>query len=163
VPPLESFYRVHWVAVPKALRARRVNSLNTSWRLLRCDLLEGNQFLLCCFGGTLVATWAATLHLSWHTLRRIRDSRMQTPLLTPLPRPSADAADWRNTDLSLGGSSATSQSSTTRLVLSRTWLVPLVVMCSMSRFQSLAILRLRLCGRTLLDYPMEDRYLFFLR
>ena len=33
----------------------------------------------------------------------------------------------------------------------------------MSRFQSLAILRLKLRSRVLLDYPMDDKHLFFLR
>ena len=62
-----------------------------------------------------------------------------------------------------GASSDTSQSSTTQLILKYTWQIPLVVLCSMSRFQSLAILRLKVCHRVLLDYPMDDKHLFFLR
>eukprot|EP01047_Picozoa_sp_COSAG01_P045921 COSAG01_NODE_4268_length_5196_cov_4.984304_2_plen_330_part_00 len=132
-------------------------SLNTSRRLLKCDGLEGHLFLFGCFALTMVTTWVATVYLTWHTLQRIKDSRVvgeQQQLL--LPRPSADSAEvWRSTDLSLGASSATSQSSTTQLALHLRWRLSLVVLCSISRFQSLAILRLRLCGRTLLDYPME--------
>jgi hypothetical protein len=134
-------------------------SLNTSRRLLKCDGLEGHLFLFGCFALTMVATWVATVYLTWHTLQRIKDSRVvgaQQQLLPQLPRPSTDSAEvWRSTDLSLGASSATSQSSTTQPALHLRWRLSLVVLCSISRFQSLAILRLRLCGRTLLDYPME--------
>ena len=42
------------------------------------------------------------------------------------------------------------------------WL-PLLVFCSATRFQSMATLRLRLCGVDVVNYPMWDKHLFFLR
>ena len=39
----------------------------------------------------------------------------------------------------------------------------LILILSATNFQSLAILRLQLCGHKILFYPMQDRHLHFLR
>ena len=57
----------------------------------------------------------------------------------------------------------TDLSETTEWMLRDKCKLPLVLLCSLTRLQSLAILRLELCGRRLLDYPMRDEHLHFLR
>lgn len=60
-----------------------VLSVNVCLCLLNCGgAVEGHWFLFGSFLGTLVATWTATVHLSWHTLGVIRAGRAD-PLLGP--------------------------------------------------------------------------------
>jgi len=94
----------------------------------------------------------ATIGLSFDTLNTIRDARRQAHqahLAAPLRSSAAE--------------SAATDSSTTRTALLYPKLIPFVIFGSIPRMQSLAMLRLRLCGVKVYKYPMDDRHMFFLR
>jgi hypothetical protein len=148
--------------------------VKSALNLYGCDELKQNGSLLfVCLASSIVATVCATLYLSYHMLATIRtDLRDLTQaqgdtLDTLLRRPSGDI----DTSHVTGPSASTSASSTLSEALSETtrWIVndrgklPLILILSATNFQSLAILRLQLCGHKILLYPMQDRHLHFLR
>eukprot|EP01044_Picomonas_judraskeda_P011676 COSAG03_NODE_1611_length_3776_cov_92.161817_3_plen_555_part_00 len=120
-------------------------SVNTCYNLFSCKQLEGNIVLALCFLAALVVNYSATIALAFYTLDYIRKTRHVPSLTEPLR------------------ARASTTSSTTGTVLRFRSLLPLLVVGTIPRFQSLAILRLRLFGATIFDYPMEDCHLFFIR
>ena len=124
-----------------------VLSMKTCYSMFSCEELQGSIVLALCFLTALVVNYSTTVLLAFHTLRHIRESRHANTATAPL-RPRAS------------GSTA---SSTTQTALGFRRLLPLIVVGSIPRFQSLAMLRLRLCGVSVLNYPMEDCHMFFIR
>ena len=120
-------------------------SMKTCYSMFSCEELQGSFVLALCFLAALVVNYSATVILAFHTLNHIRESR-RANTLTTLLRPRASTA-----------------SSTTRTALGFRRLLPLIVIGSIPRLQSLAMLRLRLFGVEVLNYPMEDRHMFFIR
>ena len=95
----------------------------------------GQTVLFYCCLATLVVTTLMTWGLGYMTLRRV---------VTVDEREGSPARKWLVDNAAVG---------------------PLVVLASSSRLNSMAILRLRLCGKMLLDFPDSPghRYFYFLR
>ena len=95
----------------------------------------GQWALLCCCLTALLATTATTFHLGFCVLREVKSS------------------------------GATRDDGTT----AKQWLashanpVAVVVLVASSRLDMIAILRLKLCGRVIIDLPMEHRHFHFAR
>jgi hypothetical protein len=124
---------------------------------------------------SIVATAVATVYLSCRVLVAIRQDMRDRPAdqetdHSLLQDVSADFDSSRDsatstTTASSNASSALSLavSETTRWVINDKGKLPLILLLSVTRLQSLAILKLRIRDRELLDYPMQDRHLHFLR
>lgn len=147
-------------------------SMKTAVNLYECDELPEHGALFACFASSLVATVGATVYLSCCTLIVIRQD------VHDRPRPSERVARQRgdassddcdsgrittDSSTSVGSTLSVALSDTTRWVVNDRGKLPLILILSSTRFSSLAILRLRLCGHTVLDYPMQDEHLHFLR
>lgn len=89
--------------------------------------------LLICSATTIVVTTAVTLYLGFSTLTTIRTDD-----------PDSRASSWL-------------MSGQNGIVTS------VIIIASASRLESMAILRLRLCGWDVLDFPMGDKYFHFVR
>jgi hypothetical protein len=129
-------------------------SCYTSYALFQC---EGFMTQANCFLAALIMNYITTIVLVFHTLATIREWRRVS-----------NAVPWNRSSLSSdgGGSteSVTTTSSTTEITLRYRLLLPVVILgAGLGRFQSLAMLRLRLFDKMVFDYPMEDRHMFFLR
>ena len=120
-------------------------SVKTCYDIFDCEKQQDSLLLALCFLAALVVNYLATIGLSFDTLNTIRDARRQAHLAAPLR------------------SSVATDSSTTRTALLYPKLIPFVILGSIPRMQSLAMLRLRLCGVEVFKYPMDDRHMFFLR
>lgn len=119
--------------------------------LLWCNDLPGHEHFFECFLVTIAATWMATVYLICHTLGSIRATMTSLePQASLLPESDS-------------GRARASVTTAFMLTPQNRLMFTVVVLGSMSRFQSLAIMRLKLCGRKVLDYPMQDKHLFFLR
>ena len=124
-----------------------------------------------CLACSTAATAAATVFLGCCPLAQTKArANTRAPLMGGGPADgSGDFDGARDTgDTAASSGSAISQaltdlSETTEWMLRDKCKLPLVLLCSLTRLQSLAILRLELCGRRLLDYPMRDEHLHFLR
>ena len=95
----------------------------------------GLDMLFCCVVSTLVVTTLMTWYLGWSTLRHVVASD---------GRPGSPAKAWLSDNPILG---------------------PAIVLASSSRLNSMAILRLRMCGTMLIDFPdsADHRFFHFLR
>ena len=125
-----------------------VLSVKTCYELFPCKELEDSIVLALCFLAALVVNYSATTCLILDTLSTIREQRRDDCPAT-LQRLSVD--------------SATTTSSTTRAALLHPTLIRFLILGSIPRFQTLAMLRLRLYNKEVFDHPMDDRHMFFLR
>ena len=119
--------------------------------LFACEGLEHSAVLALSFLAALVVNFAATAGFALLALNTIREASAQGH--GPLLQDSEDLDAW----------SATTNSSTTRVALRYRKRLPLLALGSIARFQSLAMLRFRLCGHKVMEYPMDDKHMFFLR
>jgi len=149
--------------------------------LYTCRGLAEHLMLFGCLVCSTAATAVATVFLGCCTLAQTKaDANTETraPLMGGPADGSREFDGARDTgDTAASSGSAISQaltdlSETTEWMLRDKCKLPLVLLCSLTRLQSLAILRLELCckdkedpsrKRRWLDYPMRDEHLHFLR
>eukprot|EP01043_Picozoa_sp_COSAG02_P005994 COSAG02_NODE_167_length_31944_cov_19.552237_1_plen_715_part_00 len=130
-------------------------SVKSALTLWHCDGLAEHLVLFACFVSSLAATVGATIYLACCALNVIRQD-----MRTANAHHRDDVATSRDTSSS---SQFSVLSDTTKWVLEHRNVVPLILILSATRFSSLAVLRLRVCGYKIFNYPMEDRHLHFLR
>jgi hypothetical protein len=144
-------------------------SVKTCYELFSCDKLEGSLVLALCFLAALLVNYAATTFLAFHTLSTIRETRRHNRRNHPPPPPpplrddGSDRPSAGSLQSDADSVAVTAASSTTEVALRFPRMLPILILGAIPRFQSLAMLRLRLCNVEVFRYPMEDRHMFFLR
>ena len=137
-------------------------SLRTCWGLFACDGVRDSYVLALCFLAALTVNYATTAGLALHTLDRIRedsahDHGTEAPLLRDATRLLVEHV------LKVRCCQRREATSSTNSALRHPKLLPMLVAGSIPRIQSLAMLRSKIRGHEVMEYPMDDKHMFFLR